>query len=349
MEIIITEEQLSGILNEVRAKESDRDKIYQDENIVVVAPLTHKASCKYGAHTKWCTATPSNSENFKEYMEYGVLIYFIIRSPYKNAKKPEYKFAYFHSYNPNEIPSGWYDMSDYNWNSDEDSVDMNLIKFLIPDDIFKLVEDYIANQKPVWEEREKQKKVMHVNYIMNDPASKVIVDNNDWYICYRTSEIDFDVIPRYVYFSYHSMLVIYIDKKTYDIFYQTIDYYKDLRNGEITPIQNLYTGDEYTKMRSIFKKYYKQILKGYFTARRDMWKPDNNTSLFLPLEYVNIGDTLGGYGRDTFKVHKIYKDPRTGRDVVDSIDSKGNIRKNTYYNDTVGLGVKYDKVKHNPI
>ena len=348
MEIIITEEQLSGILNEVRTKEGDRDKIYQDENIVVVAPLTHKASCKYGANTKWCTAVPSNSEHFKEYMENGVLIYFIIRSPYKNTKKPEYKFAYFHSYNPNEIPSGWYDMSDYNWNSDEeDSVDMNLIKFLIPDDIFKLVEDYITNQKPAWEEREKQKKVVQANYIMNDPASKVIVDDKDWYIGYRTSEIDFDVIPRYVYFSYYSMLVIYIDKKTYDIFYQNTDYYKDLRNGEITPIKNLYTGAEYSKIRSVFKKYYNQILKGYFTARRDMWEPDNYTSLFLPLEYVNIGDTLGF--DESFKVHKIYKNPITGKDVVDAIDAKGNIRKNSYYDENYGIGVKYDKIKHNPI
>jgi hypothetical protein len=102
-------------------------------------------------------------------------------------------------------------------------------------------------------------------------------------------------------------------------------------------------------MRKVFEKYYDKILKGYFTARRDLWKTDQTAILYLPLEYVNIGDILGNYSRNDFKVHQIYTDPKTGKDIVDIIDSKGNIQKRAYYDDRIGLGVKYDKIKHNPI
>jgi hypothetical protein len=43
MDIIITEEHLTKILNESSPKQDERDKIYQDENIVVVAPLNNKS------------------------------------------------------------------------------------------------------------------------------------------------------------------------------------------------------------------------------------------------------------------------------------------------------------------
>ena len=76
MEIIITENHLFTILNEVKAKADERDKIYQDDRLLVVAPLTHRASCKYGAFTNWCTSVPSNDEHF-----------FVVRYSYQPYQK----------------------------------------------------------------------------------------------------------------------------------------------------------------------------------------------------------------------------------------------------------------------
>ena len=42
-------------------KKSDRIDIFRDDEYVVVAPLTAKASMKYGANTHWCTSVPDGS------------------------------------------------------------------------------------------------------------------------------------------------------------------------------------------------------------------------------------------------------------------------------------------------
>ena len=48
-------------LFEARVKKSDRIDIFRDNKYIIISPLTHKASCKYGANTKWCISTPSDS------------------------------------------------------------------------------------------------------------------------------------------------------------------------------------------------------------------------------------------------------------------------------------------------
>lgn len=48
------------ILNEGKVKKSERIEILRDNKYIVVAPLTHTASCKYGAYTHWCSAAPGS-------------------------------------------------------------------------------------------------------------------------------------------------------------------------------------------------------------------------------------------------------------------------------------------------
>lgn len=52
-------------------------KIYEDDNVLVVMPMTYEASCYYGANTKWCTTSSGSSEYFKKYIKNGELYYFI--------------------------------------------------------------------------------------------------------------------------------------------------------------------------------------------------------------------------------------------------------------------------------
>lgn len=145
MDIIITEQHLSKILTEVRAKPGERDKIYQDDNLLVVAPLTHNASCKYGAYTNWCTSVPSNDEHFVDHMAHGVLVYFIIKPPIRYSKNPaELKFAYYKSLDSIMGDfEGWYDMTDNHLEED----DMAIINTLVPKKVFDMVDDYISRQK----------------------------------------------------------------------------------------------------------------------------------------------------------------------------------------------------------
>lgn len=79
-------------------KESDR--IYEDKELIVLSPRTHRASCHYGKHSGWCVAT-ANTSHFGNYTKNGTLYFFIskIDKAYNNywsdkdGGKPPYKTA----------------------------------------------------------------------------------------------------------------------------------------------------------------------------------------------------------------------------------------------------------------
>ncbi|NJO65275.1 MAG: hypothetical protein HC836_46415 [Richelia sp. RM2_1_2] len=58
---------------EGNVKKSDRIDIYRDSDVVVVRPLTFQASCKYGAHTKWCTSAPSNESTIDKTVDFKLI------------------------------------------------------------------------------------------------------------------------------------------------------------------------------------------------------------------------------------------------------------------------------------
>jgi len=90
-----------------RKIDSDAEKIYEDGRVLIVKPLTHKASCKYGAGTKWCT-TQSSPGYFDKYSSGQNELYYIIMKDFDISNK-FYKIALHVS------PSGektWYDSHD---------------------------------------------------------------------------------------------------------------------------------------------------------------------------------------------------------------------------------------------
>jgi hypothetical protein len=50
-------------------------KLYEDDEWLIVKPLTYESSCKYGAGTKWCTASTSEEYQYHNYTRRGILIY----------------------------------------------------------------------------------------------------------------------------------------------------------------------------------------------------------------------------------------------------------------------------------
>jgi len=90
------------------------DLVYEDDTFTVIAPLTTKASCYYGAGTKWCTSSSADNTHFNNYMKDGKLFYILDKTKptsdrfYKVAllKKFEGDESYFDA--PDEkFTNGW--------------------------------------------------------------------------------------------------------------------------------------------------------------------------------------------------------------------------------------------------
>lgn len=75
-------------------KEAKKQKtvIYEDDKWFVVSPHSWRASCYYGAGTKWCVTMKNNSEYWDTYSRRSVFFYVIDKT--KNKTDPQYKIAY---------------------------------------------------------------------------------------------------------------------------------------------------------------------------------------------------------------------------------------------------------------
>ena len=66
---------------ELKSQEKELEKqikvVYANEEWMVIRPLTYHSSLKYGASTKWCTASDSNPDYFLRYSKRGILLYMI--------------------------------------------------------------------------------------------------------------------------------------------------------------------------------------------------------------------------------------------------------------------------------
>ena len=62
-----------------KAEREGGTRVYEDEDLLIVHPQTHAASCAFGSGAKWCTASKDEPRYFKDYTEdKGVLlIYFL--------------------------------------------------------------------------------------------------------------------------------------------------------------------------------------------------------------------------------------------------------------------------------
>ena len=122
---------------EQKPKNASRVKIFEDDKWLVVSPLTHQASCAYGAHSNWCVST-SNPSYFGNYTQNGILVFFIDKKGFNPRKKEanQYKFAVNINY---DTP----DYDHWNWYSMEDqSIDPRLMMNLVPKHLLELTKKY---------------------------------------------------------------------------------------------------------------------------------------------------------------------------------------------------------------
>ena len=86
---------------------SGAEKIFEDKNILIIKPLTHRASCKYGAGTRWCTSMDSQSSYFESHTTGNQGLYYIILKNFDQSNK-FYKIAIHITPNVET----WYDATD---------------------------------------------------------------------------------------------------------------------------------------------------------------------------------------------------------------------------------------------
>jgi hypothetical protein len=75
-------------------REDHANVIFENDDVLLVQPLTHRGSLKYGANTKWCTASKTNVSTFKHYTNDAPLFYLIDK---KNSKGVYSKLAFYNA------------------------------------------------------------------------------------------------------------------------------------------------------------------------------------------------------------------------------------------------------------
>ena len=121
---------------------SAADKVFENDRCLVVVPHTYEASCKYGANTKWCTASNKTDSHWQQNTKNNMKFYYII--PKDNSGK----FAVaVYPHQPEET-----DVTSKTYNAQDRLVKLLLVlkKFQIPQNLFKNIftwQDWLKKHK----------------------------------------------------------------------------------------------------------------------------------------------------------------------------------------------------------
>ena len=95
------EKAVLPVKEEAERKEQDKKaeegtkKLFNSQDWLLVRPLNHDSSCKYGAGTKWCTTAKGDPHHFNSYTKNDLLVYLL-------HKTSNTKFAFHYSIGDNE-------------------------------------------------------------------------------------------------------------------------------------------------------------------------------------------------------------------------------------------------------
>ena len=87
-------EELKKDINRIKSEEKSTDatKLYEDNNLLVLAANTWEASCKYGAGSKWCTTAKDTDSYWNRHNQTGTEFFWIFKN--KPQDDPNHKFSY---------------------------------------------------------------------------------------------------------------------------------------------------------------------------------------------------------------------------------------------------------------
>ena len=102
---ILKELSMAEMIAETKNLEKQVKVVLDNDEWLLVRPLTYISSKKYGSNTKWCTTQENNPEYYVKFASKGVLIYCI-------NKKTGYKVASFYSLDKNDPEFSFWDQKD---------------------------------------------------------------------------------------------------------------------------------------------------------------------------------------------------------------------------------------------
>ena len=114
--------ELKAAVDEAKTKEEEKKiakqakKVYEDDTIVVYAPFTVQASCKYGAGSKWCIAgNTSGSYNtyFDSYSSHSNFYFLINKKMSAKSNPVDYKYALQWRFDGSGRDMTWWDAQDH--------------------------------------------------------------------------------------------------------------------------------------------------------------------------------------------------------------------------------------------
>jgi hypothetical protein len=199
-------------LDEIK-KEGDR--IYEDAELLVMSPRSHRCSVLYGKHSGWCVAT-ANTGHFANYTKNGTLYFFIskVDKPYnkwwsdKDGGQPPYKTALLLKDNGD---MSWWSKGDSNYT--DGWVGDPLLPFLTQE----MADKVLAHNKHAIQNRKQREIDLALKssgfYSRNSSDSGIkgnfggfvrstvfspeqlvsIIRNNNWLALYENSEVGKDV------------------------------------------------------------------------------------------------------------------------------------------------------------
>jgi len=117
----------------------EADKVYENKDVVIMAPFTVEASCKYGSSTKWCIAGTSGSNNsnphFDDYSKHSNFYFFIRKNVSKNEDPQGYKYTLQWRFDRGS------DTDSMTWWNAQDNSQNNIPKF-VTDEMMNAVRAY---------------------------------------------------------------------------------------------------------------------------------------------------------------------------------------------------------------
>jgi len=143
-------EDIEGYVSQLEIKEAEKKyakqapKVFESENWMVVRPISYDSSLKYGATTKWCTASLHNFDHFFNYTNKGALFYIL-------SRKTHYKVALFIPLNSSEDGPSF-------WNQVDTRVDSMSLDF---DDEIKTFLKSVINDPKILTNRELDKSIWY--------------------------------------------------------------------------------------------------------------------------------------------------------------------------------------------
>jgi hypothetical protein len=132
---------LNDLVNAVNIAELKLQDISLDKHIIalndddewlIIRPLTHQAAIKYGYGTKWCTSMKHDHEYFRRYSRRGVLVYCL-------NKETGNKVAFFYSINPD------YERETSFWNAKDERIDS--IETGLPPYVLDIIKTQMSERK----------------------------------------------------------------------------------------------------------------------------------------------------------------------------------------------------------